>query len=68
MEAIESCLVDSGPLIRALLEAIASEVMHTLSDLELYTKCTLVSLSDKHDSKDPSNEAIKFLVDNEFLL
>ncbi|XP_017766865.1 PREDICTED: DNA polymerase theta-like [Eufriesea mexicana] len=67
LEAIESCLDDSGPLIRALLEAVASEVMHTSSDLELYTKCTLVSLSDEHNSKDPSNEAIKFLVDNEFL-
>lgn len=65
---IESCLEDSGPLIRALLEAIASEVVYTPTDLDLYTKCTLVSLSDEHDSEKPSNEAIKFLIANEFLL
>ncbi|CAL7951362.1 unnamed protein product [Xylocopa violacea] len=68
LKPIESCLEDSGPLIRALLEAIASEVVYTPSDLELYTKCTLVSLTGEHDSKDPSYEAIKFLIDNEFLL
>lgn len=32
LEPIESCLEDSGPLIRALLEAIASEVVYTPSD------------------------------------
>ncbi|KOC62928.1 DNA polymerase theta [Habropoda laboriosa] len=68
LKPIHSCLEDSGPLIRALLEAIASEVVYTPSDLELYTKCTLVSLSEEHDSNDPANEAIKFLIDNEFLL
>ncbi|XP_076234404.1 DNA polymerase theta [Calliopsis andreniformis] len=68
LEPIESCLEDSGPLIRALLEAIASEVVYTPSDLELYTKCTLINLSDKSTSKNPLNEAMKFLIDNEFLL
>ncbi|XP_076390192.1 DNA polymerase theta isoform X3 [Megachile rotundata] len=68
LKPIESCLENSGPLIRALLEAIASEVVYTPSDLELYTKCTLISMDSEHDSKDPSNEAIKFLIDNEFLL
>ncbi|XP_034194144.2 DNA polymerase theta isoform X1 [Osmia lignaria lignaria] len=68
LQPIKSCLDDSGPLIRALLEAIASEVVYTPSDLELYTKCTLISLDNEHDSKDPSNEAIQFLIDNEFLL
>ncbi|XP_017886855.1 DNA polymerase theta isoform X2 [Ceratina calcarata] len=68
LEPIESCLNDSGPLIRALLEAIASEAVYTPADLELYTKCTLVHLSNENDSKNPSTEAVKFLIDNEFLL
>ncbi|XP_043595515.1 DNA polymerase theta isoform X2 [Bombus pyrosoma] len=68
LEPIESCLEDSTPLIRALLEAIASEIVHTPLHLELYIKCTLVSLSDEYNSKGPWNDAIKFLVDNEFLL
>lgn len=68
LEPIGSCLDDSGPLIRAFLEAIASEVVYTPMDLELYTKCTLIHLSDEHNPKNPSNEAIKFLIDNEFLL
>ncbi|CAD1478881.1 unnamed protein product [Heterotrigona itama] len=68
LKPIESCLENLTPLIRALLEAIASEVVYTPSDLELYTKCTLVSLSDEFDSEDLWNKAVKFLVDNEFLL
>ncbi|KAG6796385.1 DNA polymerase theta isoform X1 [Apis mellifera caucasica] len=68
LEPIESCLEDSAPLIRALLEAVASEVVYTPSDLELYINCTLVNLSNEYDSKDLWNKAIKFLVDNEFLL
>ncbi|KOX75679.1 DNA polymerase theta [Melipona quadrifasciata] len=68
LKPIESCLENLTPMIRALLEAIASEVVYTPSDLELYTKCTLVSLSDEFDSEDLWNKAVKFLVDNEFLL
>ncbi|XP_043519915.1 DNA polymerase theta [Frieseomelitta varia] len=68
LKPIESCLENLTPMIRALLEAIASEVVYTPSDLELYTKCTLVSLSDEFDSEDFWNKAVKFLVDNEFLL
>ncbi|XP_043257568.1 DNA polymerase theta [Colletes gigas] len=68
LEPIVSCLENSGPLIRAFLEAIASEVVHTASDLELYTKCMLINLSDELNPKNSSKEAIKFLVNNEFLL
>lgn len=68
LKPIESCLENLTPMIRALLEAIASEVVYTPSDLELYTKCTLVSLSDEFDSENLWNKAVKFLVDNEFLL
>ncbi|XP_078050006.1 DNA polymerase theta [Augochlora pura] len=68
LNPIMSCLEDSAPLIRALLEAIASEVVHTPSDLELYTKCTLIYMCNEESTKNPSNEAIQFLVDNEFLL
>ncbi|XP_076278096.1 DNA polymerase theta [Lasioglossum baleicum] len=68
LEPIVSCLEDPGPLIRALLEAIASEVVYTPLDLELYIKCTLIHLCNEHSTKKPSNEAIQFLIDNEFLL
>lgn len=68
LDPIESCLNDSMLLIRALLEAVASEVLYTLEDLELYTNCTLLSFSDQSNVKTLSSEAIKFLLDNEFLL
>ncbi|XP_054015016.1 DNA polymerase theta [Hylaeus anthracinus] len=68
LEPIMSCLEDVEPLIRALLEAIASEVVYTQSDLELYTKCTLINLCDEQNPQNCSNRAIKFLVNNEFLL
>jgi len=55
-------------LIRALLEAVASEVLYTYEDLELYINCTLLSLNEQSDVRTFSNEAIKFLLDNEFLL
>ncbi|XP_067215522.1 DNA polymerase theta isoform X2 [Linepithema humile] len=68
LDPIESCLNDSTLLIRALLEAVASEVLYTVEDLELYISCTLLSLSDESDVRIFSNEAMKFLLDNEFLL
>ncbi|XP_020280353.1 DNA polymerase theta isoform X2 [Pseudomyrmex gracilis] len=68
LDPIESCLNDSTLLIRALLEAVASEVLYTLEDLELYISCTLLSLSDQSDIRTFSNEAMKFLLNNEFLL
>ncbi|XP_012271353.1 DNA polymerase theta [Orussus abietinus] len=68
LDPIESCLEGSGPLIRALLEAVASEVAFTPADLDLYTKCTLVSLTEDDDVEGPTKEAIQFLVDNEFFL
>ncbi|XP_018400080.1 PREDICTED: DNA polymerase theta [Cyphomyrmex costatus] len=68
LDPIESCLNDSTLLIRALLEAIASEVLYTNKDLELYINCTLLSFNEQSDIQTFSNEAIKFLLDNEFLL
>ncbi|XP_012529717.2 DNA polymerase theta [Monomorium pharaonis] len=68
LNPIESCLNDSMLLIRALLEAVASEVLYTPKDLELYINCTLLSLNEQSDVRTFSNEAIKFLLDNEFLL
>lgn len=55
-------------LIRALLEAVASEVLYTPKDLELYINCTLLSLNEQSDVQIFANNAIKFLLDNEFLL
>ncbi|EGI59836.1 PREDICTED: DNA polymerase theta [Acromyrmex echinatior] len=68
LDPIESCLNDFSLLIRALLEAVASEVLYTYKDLELYINCTLLSLNEQSDVQIFSNEAIKFLLDNEFLL
>ncbi|KAG7210234.1 hypothetical protein KM043_011783 [Ampulex compressa] len=68
LEPIESCLEDAAPLIRALLEAVASDVVRTSADLELYTNCTLVSFSKGDEIKNPSKDAVQFLVDNEFVL
>ncbi|XP_011146257.1 DNA polymerase theta isoform X2 [Harpegnathos saltator] len=68
LDPIESCLNDSTLLIRALLEAVASEVLYTSEDLELYINCTLLSLSEQSNVQTFSSEAIKFLLDNEFLL
>ncbi|KAL0124938.1 hypothetical protein PUN28_006657 [Cardiocondyla obscurior] len=68
LNPIESCLTDSALLIRALLEAIASEVLRTYKDLELYINCTLLSLNEQSDIQMFSNEAITFLLNNELLL
>jgi hypothetical protein len=68
LNPIESCLYDSMLLIRALLEAVASEVLYTPQDLELYINCTLLSFKKQSDVQTFSNKAMKFLLDNEFLL
>lgn len=68
LDPIESCLNDFTLLIRALLEGVASEVLYTLEDLELYINCTLLSLGEQADIQTFSNEAIKFLINNELLL
>ncbi|EFN66768.1 ATP-dependent DNA helicase HEL308 [Camponotus floridanus] len=68
LDPIESCLNDSMLLIRALLEAVASEVLYTVKDLELYINCTLLSFNKQSDVQTFSNEAMRFLLDNEFLL
>lgn len=68
LEPVESCLKSSGPLIRALLEAVASEVVYTSSDLDLYTKCTLANFHKDKRLEDSAEEAIRFLIDHEFLL
>ncbi|XP_043485514.1 DNA polymerase theta [Polistes fuscatus] len=68
LKPIESCLEDSNPLIRTLLEAIASEVVYTKVDLELYMNCTLASINKKDVMTNLSTNAIKYLMDNEFLI
>ncbi|XP_058794541.1 DNA polymerase theta [Phymastichus coffea] len=67
LEPIESCLEDSGPLIRALLEAIASQVVRTPRDLDLYSKCTFVFKCASDQVKEMVDEAVHFLISNEFL-
>ncbi|XP_024946082.1 DNA polymerase theta isoform X2 [Cephus cinctus] len=68
LEPIESCLEGSGPLIRALLEAVASEVAYTAADLNLYTRCTLVNFNQQNGMDDSTKDALQFLVDSEFIL
>lgn len=68
LEPIVSCLEDSGPLVRALLEAIASQIVRTQKDLSLYYNCTFIYKCEKDEVKELVDGAIKFLVSNEFLL
>ena len=68
LEPIVSCLEGSGPLIRALLEAIASQVVRTPKDLDFYSKCTFVYKCEENGVKELVDEAVQFLISNEFLL
>lgn len=68
LEPIVSCLEDSGPLIRALLEAIASKIVRNQTDLKLYCNCTFVYKCEKDEVKELVEDAIQFLISNEFLL
>ncbi|XP_023248277.1 DNA polymerase theta [Copidosoma floridanum] len=68
IEPIVSCLKDSGPLVRALLEAIASQIVRTPRDLDFYSKCTFVYKCEDNEVKNLVNEAVTFLISNEFLL
>uniref|UniRef100_A0ABD2WL81 DNA-directed DNA polymerase n=1 Tax=Trichogramma kaykai TaxID=54128 RepID=A0ABD2WL81_9HYME len=68
LEPIKSCLKSSGPLIRALLEAIASQVVKTPADLDRYSKCTFIYKCEDSGVKSMVEEAVEFLVANEFLL
>ena len=68
LQPIVSCLEGSGPLIRALLEAVASEVAYTAKDIELYTNCTLVSFANEDFILESTRQAIKFLVDHELFM
>jgi DNA polymerase theta len=68
LEPIASCLESSGPLIRALLEAVASEIVRTAKDLDFYCKCTFVYKCEGEEVAGMAEEAVKFLIANEFLL
>lgn len=69
LQPIKSCLNDTGPLIRALLEAIASEVAYTIDDIETYMKCTLLSFTNNQEKVDVLiKKSIDYLVENELLL
>ena len=67
LQPIESCLEGSGPLIRALLEAVASQIVRSPEDLQLYSECTFLYASGDNDVKDSVEDAIQFLISNEFL-
>ncbi|XP_034941066.1 DNA polymerase theta [Chelonus insularis] len=69
LKPIESCLEGARPLVRALLEAVASEVAYTLEDIVAYMKCTLLNFSNNSNViEEITNQAITFLVENELLL
>lgn len=67
LDAIESCLEGSGRLLRTLLEAIASQMVRTTSDMEQYLQCTFAVSCDEDNLKDCASDAIKFLMLNEFI-
>ncbi|RZC40268.1 DNA polymerase theta, partial [Asbolus verrucosus] len=62
---IESCLEGEGKLKRAILEIVASGVASSPEDVELFTKCTLLAQNETFE--DPIEEALKFLITNEFI-
>ncbi|XP_076250621.1 DNA polymerase theta isoform X2 [Rhynchophorus ferrugineus] len=66
---VESCLEGSGKLKRAILEVISSGVASTLTDVQLFTNCTLLSItrSKGNNLENPIEEAVNFLVTNEFI-
>lgn len=68
LDPVESCLEGSGPLIRALLEAVASDVACTPSDVELYSRCTLASFQSRNNVEVHTKEAMEFLTLNEFIM
>ncbi|XP_011500903.1 PREDICTED: DNA polymerase theta-like [Ceratosolen solmsi marchali] len=68
LEPILSCLESSAPLIRALLEAVASEIVRTPKDLDFYCKCTFVYKCEGAVVTTMVQEAVQFLIANEFLL
>ncbi|XP_008558499.1 DNA polymerase theta isoform X1 [Microplitis demolitor] len=69
LKPIESCLEGSRLLVRALLEAVASEVAYTINDIETYMRCTLLKFTSNTSLvEEMTKEAIEFLVKNELLL
>lgn len=56
--------------MRSLLEAIASEIVRTLEDLDSYIKCTFIHLQEEGAGSISRTiqEAVQFLVANEFLM
>lgn len=70
LQPIISCLEGPGsPLVRAIIEAVASEVAYTPEDITMYIKCTLLSYTkESNEVEESTKEAIQFLVQNELLL
>ncbi|XP_046737079.1 DNA polymerase theta [Diprion similis] len=67
LDPVESCLEGSGPLIRALLEAVASEVACTPADINLYARCMLASFNPENNVDTHTKEAMNYLTINEFI-
>ncbi|XP_046614510.1 DNA polymerase theta [Neodiprion virginianus] len=67
LDPVESCLEGSGPLIRALLEAVASEVACTPVDINLYGRCMLASFNPENNVGTHTKEAMDYLTTHEFI-
>ncbi|KAJ8948378.1 hypothetical protein NQ314_008417 [Rhamnusium bicolor] len=69
LKPVESCLEGTGKLKRAILEVIASGVASSPNDVNLFTKCTLLAVTDEctQDLNNPIEEAVNFLKNNEFI-
>ncbi|XP_048512661.1 DNA polymerase theta isoform X2 [Athalia rosae] len=68
LDPVRSCLEGSGPLVRALLEVVASGVACTSADIDLYSRCTLASFQPKNNVQRLTQEAMEFLTLNEFII
>lgn len=69
LDPISSCLEGGDKLVRAVLEAIASQVANTPEDVQLFINCTLLLNSlDKNESREEySEETVKQLVHYELI-
>lgn len=67
LQPIESCLEGSDPLIRALLEAVASQIVRSPNDLQLYSECTFLYACGNNDVKESVEDAVQYLISNELL-
>ncbi|KAL3276560.1 hypothetical protein HHI36_011934 [Cryptolaemus montrouzieri] len=69
LKPVQSCLEDVGKFKRAILEIIASGVASSPDDINIFEKCTLISVQDPEATEkiDPITQVVEFLVNFQFI-